>query len=85
MASLVTSLVAIVAYRRPRRVRRRTLPPYPPPETRPTPTLLLGEANVARMPGRVPAPTSLNHPRPSLYPGLMVRGPVVQEKTSALM
>ena len=42
-ASLVMSLVAIVVYRRAPRARVRPLPPYPQPEQRPTPSLVLGE------------------------------------------
>src|SRR5262245_42013842 len=37
--SLVTSFLAIVAYRYPALARSRPLPPYPQPETRSTPML----------------------------------------------
>src|SRR5215218_1806924 len=39
-ASLVLSIAAIVAYRRPPAPRTRVLPRYPKPETRPAPTLV---------------------------------------------
>src|SRR5467141_2367675 len=44
-ASLLTSVLAIVASRYPHRTHARALPPYVPPEARPTPTLVLGEAH----------------------------------------
>src|SRR5262245_25513703 len=56
-ASLITSLVAIVGYRYPHSRRSRALPPYPPADTRPELTLVLGETHFARKPGRAPAPT----------------------------
>src|SRR5687767_14203735 len=42
-ASLLMSLVAIVVYRRAPSARVRPLPPYPEPEQRATPMLVLGE------------------------------------------
>jgi len=42
-ASLVLSVVALMVYRRVPAARHRALPPYPPPETRPAPTLVLGD------------------------------------------
>src|SRR5467141_3639756 len=50
-ASLVTSMIAILASRHPETVRSRPLPPYPEPEIRPTPALVLGEAHFARTSG----------------------------------
>ena len=47
-ASLVTSAFAIVAFRYPGTARLRPLPRYPEPESRPTPTLVLGERHLAR-------------------------------------
>jgi len=44
-ASLVTSMIAILAYHRLPTGRSRPLPPYAMPETRPTPSLILGEAH----------------------------------------
>ena len=83
--SVVTSLVAIAAYRRPQATGRRALPPYAQPETRPNPTLVLGESHFARMPGRAPAPTWLTIPQRGLYTGVMVVGAVGSGKTSACM
>jgi hypothetical protein len=84
-ASLVTSVVAIVAYRYPERVRVRTLAPYPEPESRPTPTLVLGEAHFPRTPGPAPEPTWLTIPQRGLYTGVMILGAVGTGKTSACM
>ena len=58
-ASLVTSVFAIVAFRYPGTARRRPLPPYPEPASRPTPTLVLGERHFARALGPAPDPTWL--------------------------
>src|SRR3954452_6962490 len=41
--SFILALLAIVASRRPQRVRARPLPTYVQPEDRPAPTLVLGE------------------------------------------
>src|SRR5512138_2153637 len=84
-ASLVTSLLAIVAYRYPHAIRRQALPPYPPPKTRPVPTVVLGESHLPRLPGRAPHPTWLTIPRRGLYTGVMVVGAVGSGKTSACM
>jgi len=54
--SLLMSLVAIVVYRRAPRSRYRDLPPYPRPEHRPTPALVLGETHFLTAPGRSPDP-----------------------------
>src|SRR5438477_10292660 len=43
LASLLTSVVAIGVYRHAPTVRLRDLPPYPEPETREQPSLVLGE------------------------------------------
>jgi hypothetical protein len=85
VASLGTSLLAIVAYRRPHSTRSRVLPLYPLPETRPTPTLVLGESHFARVPGRAPSPAWLTIPQRGLYTGVMVLGAVGSGKTSACM
>lgn len=83
--SVVTSLVAIVAYRLAHSTRNRALPPYPQPEARPTPMLVLGESHFARTPGRAPAPNWLTIPQRGLYTGVMVLGAVGSGKTSACM
>jgi hypothetical protein len=83
--SLVMSVVAIVAYRRPMSARLHDLPRYPCPEDRPAPSLVLGEAHVARTPGRAPNPTWLTIPQRGLYTGVMILGAVGTGKTSACM
>jgi hypothetical protein len=84
-ASLVTSVLAIVISRYPDTARSRPLPPYPEPETRPTPTLVLGEAHFARTSGPAPEPTWLTIPQRGLYTGVMILGAVGTGKTSACM
>ena len=84
-ASFVTSMAAIVAYRYPDRVRPRALPPYPDPATRPTPSLVLGEAHFARTSGPAPQPNWLEIPQRGLYTGVMIFGAVGTGKTSACM
>lgn len=85
LASLVTSLFAIVAYRHAPSATFRTLPPYPEPETRPTPSLVLGEAHHPTRTGRAPEPTWLTVPQRGLYTGVMILGAVGTGKTSACM
>jgi hypothetical protein len=84
-ASLVTSVCAIVVYRYPTSVRRRPLPPYPVPESRTAPMLVLGEAHFATSPGRAPVPGWLTIPQRGLYTGVMILGAVGTGKTSACM
>src|SRR5919109_1504061 len=84
-ASLVLSIAAIVAYRRPPAPRTRALPRYPKPETRPAPTLVLGETHHHTTPGRAPQPTWLTIPQRGLYTGVMILGAVGTGKTSACM
>lgn len=84
-ASLVTSVLAIVASRCPGAARSRPLPPYPLPETRPTAALVLGEAHLPRIPGPAPEPVWLTIPQRGLYTGVMVLGAVGTGKTSACM
>jgi hypothetical protein len=85
VASLATSLLTIVAYQYSHGVRQRALPPYPTPESRPEPTLVLGETHLARTPGRAPSPTWLTIPQRGLYTGVMILGAVGSGKTSACM
>ena len=84
-ASLVTSVVSIATSRWPSQVRSRPLPPYPEPEARPSPSLILGEAHLGRMPGPAPEPAWLTVPQRGLYTGVMVLGAVGTGKTSACM
>ena len=85
VASLCTSVVAIVAATFPGRRRSRPLPMYPPPEERPTPFLILGEAHALREAGPAPEPNWLTIPQRGLYTGVMVLGAVGTGKTSACM
>ena len=84
-ASLMVSLVAIVVYRRVPSAQFTALPPYPEPESRPAPTLVLGEAHFEAAPGRAPTPQWLTIPQRGLYTGIMVLGAVGTGKTSACM
>jgi len=84
-ASIVASLVTIVVYRRVPSMRSRPLPPYPRPEKRPTPMLVLGETHHHTTPGPAPQPTWLTIPQRGLYTGVMVLGAVGTGKTSACM
>ena len=84
-ASLVTSMIAILVYHRLPAGRSRPLPPYAMPETRPTPSLVLGEAHFISTPGRAATPTWLTIPQRGLYTGVMILGAVGTGKTSACM
>jgi hypothetical protein len=84
-ASLGLSVLAIVAMRSPERVRLRPLPLYPDPTSRPTPSLVLGEAHHPRAVGPAPNPTWLTVPQRGLYTGVMILGAVGTGKTSACM
>jgi hypothetical protein len=84
-ASLLLSVLAIVAYRHLPPVHAHPLPRYPQPEGRPTPMLVLGEAHFPSTPGRAPDPTWLTIPQRGLYTGVMIFGAVGTGKTSACM
>ena len=84
-ASLMTSVLAIVAYRYPMTGRSRPLPPYRQPEARPTPMLVLGETHFARATGPAPEPQWLTIPQRGLYTGVLILGAVGTGKTSACM
>ena len=85
VASLIASLFAIVVYRSAPSARFRALPPYPAPDTRLTPSLVLGEAHHPTRTGRAPDPTWLTVPQRGLYTGVMILGAVGTGKTSACM
>src|SRR3954471_2147051 len=55
-ASMALSVLAIVAYRHAPTVRSRALPPYPLPERRSSPSVVLGEAHFLTTPGRAHSP-----------------------------
>jgi hypothetical protein len=84
-ASMLGSLTAIVAYRRPARAKQRSLPAYVPPERRSAPALVLGESHLETTNGRAPQPSWLTIPQRGLYTGVMVIGAVGTGKTSACM
>ncbi|MGE3512666.1 MAG: hypothetical protein AB7N65_27700, partial [Vicinamibacterales bacterium] len=62
LASVLLSFLTISVYRRPQRTRLHALPPYPKPETRPSPSLVLGESHFLAQPGRAPDPEWLEIP-----------------------
>jgi hypothetical protein len=84
-ASLLTSILAIVAYRHLPPARAHALPRYPEPETRQAPSLVLGETHFENTPGRAPDPKWLTVPQRGLYTGVMILGAVGTGKTSACM
>ena len=84
-ASVVTSVLTMIAYRQRPSMRFRALPPYLAPEARPTPTLVLGETHRTRQLGRAPEPVWLTIPERGLYTGVMILGAVGTGKTSACM
>ena len=83
VASLVASMLTIVVYKHLPTVRVRPLPRYPRPETRPAPSLVLGEAHLPTIPGRAATPTWLTIPQRGLYTGVMIVGAVGTGKTTA--
>lgn len=84
-ASFIASLAAIVLVRHTPQAQHRPLPSYPPPETRATPSLVLGEIHHQMLPGRAADPQWLTIPQRGLYTGVMVVGAVGTGKTSACM
>jgi len=85
LASLLTSVLAIAVYRHAPTARCRDLPPYPEPETREHPSLVLGETHSLTTPGRAAVPTWLTIPQRGLYTGIMILGAMGTGKTSACM
>ena len=84
-ANVLLSALTIFVYRRAPSLRLRALPPYPSPETRPSPSLVLGETHFRAMSGRAPDPEWLVVPQRGLYTGVMILGAVGTGKTSACM
>src|SRR3954454_8478862 len=84
-ASIVLSMLAIVAYRHAPTVKRRPLPPYPQPERRTSPSVVLGETHFLDTPGQTQAPDWLTIPQRGLYTGIAILGAVGTGKTSACM
>lgn len=85
VASLALSLIGLLVAQHPRNARVHALPPYPRPEDRSAPTLVLGERHFATKPGRAPAPKWLTIPQRGLYTGIMLLGAPGTGKTSAGM
>ena len=85
LASVLLSVLTIAVYRHTPTRRLRALPPYPAPELRPAPSLVLGEAHFRAMSGRAPDPEWLVVPQRGLYTGVMILGAVGTGKTSACM
>jgi hypothetical protein len=85
VASLLTSLAAIAAYRRAPRVRVRALPRYPGDDLADSPQLVLGETHRLTEDAPSPSPTWLAIPQRGLYTGIIVIGAVGTGKTSACM
>lgn len=85
VSSLVLSLLAISTYHLLPAFGGRPLPHYPAPETRPSPSLVLGEAHNLNTLGPAPSPTWLTIPQRGLYTGVMILGAVGTGKTSACM
>jgi TraM recognition site of TraD and TraG len=85
VASLLTSLAAIAAYRRAPRVRARALPRYPGDDLADSPQLVLGETHRLTEDAPSPSPTWLAIPQRGLYTGIIVIGAVGTGKTSACM
>jgi hypothetical protein len=85
LASILTSVLAIIVYRHPPTIRSRDLPAYPEPEHREQPSLVLGETHGLTTPGRAAVPTWLTIPQRGLYTGIMILGAVGTGKTSACM
>src|SRR5688572_303890 len=67
--SLIASMLTIIVYRRKPAVRFRSLPPYPRPEKRSAPMLVLGETHHHTSPERSPEPAWLTIPQRGLYTG----------------
>lgn len=85
LVSLAASLLTIVAYRSGPSATMHALPPYPQPETRQEPSLVLGETHFHTKSGRAPDPTWLEIPRRGLYAGVLILGATGTGKTSACM
>ena len=85
VVSVMTSVLAIIAFRTRERVRSRALPPYPDPATQSTPSVVLGEMHFPRTSGPAPQPDWLTIPQRGLYTGVMILGAVGTGKTSACM
>ena len=85
IASLMTSLFAIVVYRNAPPVRFRALPRTLRRRRGSTPSLVLGEAHHPTRTGRAPEPAWLTIPQRGLYTGVMILGAVGTGKTSACM
>ena len=85
LSSLAFSLLYIFVARRGRPTPQRPLPPYPAPEHRRAPFLVLGEQHHRIEPGRSSEPSWLVIPERGLYTGMFIVGAIGSGKTSACM
>lgn len=85
LLSLIASLLTILVYRHVPAIRFRSLPPYPTPESRTEPSLVIGETHFLTQRGRSPAPTWLTIPARGLYTGVLVLGATGRGKTTTCM
>jgi hypothetical protein len=85
MLLLMASLLTILAYRHVPAIRFRPLPPYPSPESRAGPSLVIGETHFLTQRGRAPAPKWLTIPCRGLYTGVLVLGASGRGKTTTCM
>ncbi len=85
VASLGISTLLITSDRQTFFTTSHPLPPFPAPETRDVPSLVLGESHLVTRPGRASEPTWLTIPQRGLYTGVMVVGAIGTGKTSACM
>jgi hypothetical protein len=85
IASMGLSMLLLVSDRHTFFARCHPLPPYPEPETRDAPSLVLGESHLVTRPGPALDPTWLSIPQRGLYTGVMVVGAIGTGKTSACM
>jgi hypothetical protein len=82
IAPLMTSVLAMLASQNLPPMRPRPLQRYPVPEQQPTPTVVLGEAHFASVPGQASEPAWLTIPQCGLYTGVIILGAVGTGKTS---
>jgi hypothetical protein len=83
--TVVSALLYVAVMRGDESAAFGPLPPYPPPETRPEPSIVVGERHHPTDPIRVARPTWLTIPRRGLHTGVAIIGAVGTGKTSACM
>ena len=85
LASIAFSCLYIFVGRHVRAAAAAPLPPYPAPELREHPFVVLGELHHRTSPARAEQPTWLAIPERGLYTGILVVGAIGSGKTSACM